>query len=355
MVRMFRRKNGKLYVEYEAFGKTVQRSTRLEDTPKNRTLVKKKVIPALEVKIVRGDLAKEKPKNFLYYSEIYLKDKYHLKDYNKKEKHVAVINEFFGEMRIDKITRGHVKDWINMRFDLGNSVKTVENYLVSVRGVLYEAIDREVISQNVAANIKMPQHKPNEIEPFAGKEVQLLLKNANEFFKLYLAIGFYAGLRMGEIIGLMHSDFDFDKKVIHVNRSIYKGKVSTPKTEGSIREVPILDELIQYLKKPGKSLWLFQGADGLHLNCFGQHHYEAWAKLLKECGIEYRKPGSTRHTFIVSMLKNSDLSVLEVAQLAGHTTTQMVIQNYGKFIKGEHLKVDRKLKLFTDKSADSST
>jgi len=36
-----------------------------------------------------------------------------------------------------------------------------------------------------------------------------------------------------------------------------------------------------------------------------------------------------------------------------HTLTQMIIQNYGKFIKGEHLKIDREIKLFTDKSTDS--
>ena len=56
----------------------------------------------------------------------------------------------------------------------------------------------------------------------------------------------------------------------------------------------------------------------------------------------------------MTILKNSDLSIMQIAQLCGHATTQMIIQNYGKYIKGEHLKVDRDLKLFTDKSADST-
>jgi len=72
--------------------------------------------------------------------------------------------------------------------------------------------------------------------------------------------------------------------------------------------------------------------------------------LLKECEIEYRKIYATRHTFIVSMLKYSNLSILEVAQLAGHSSTQMIIQNYGKFIKGEHLQIDRKIQLFSTDS-----
>ncbi len=75
--------------------------------------------------------------------------------------------------------------------------------------------------------------------------------------------------------------------------------------------------------------------------------------MLEQCDIPYRKLYATRHTFVVSMLKYSELSILEVAQIVGHTTTQMIVQHYGKFIKGEHLKVDRSLKLFTDKNADN--
>jgi len=39
--------------------------------------------------------------------------------------------------------------------------------------------------------------------------------------------------------------------------------------------------------------------------------------------------------------------------MAGHNSTQMIIQNYGKFIKDEHLKIDREIKLFTDNLADT--
>ena len=78
---MFRRSNGVLYVEYEAYGKIVQKSTRLKDTLQNRALVKKEVIPILEGKILRGDLLKEKPKEFQFYSDLYLKEKMYLKSF----------------------------------------------------------------------------------------------------------------------------------------------------------------------------------------------------------------------------------------------------------------------------------
>ena len=354
MVKMFRRSNGKLYLEYEAYGKIVQKSTRLEDTPQNRALVKKEVIPALQGKILRGELSQEKPKKFSYYSELFLREKTHLKTYKRVQMHVASINAFFGDILIDQIKRSDIKDWVNdMLFT--RSPKTVRNYMSSLRGVIDIAIDKEHVTHNVAHNIKLPPHTPAEVEPFTEEEVKLVINSAkSEFLKLYLAVGFYTGLRTGEILGIMHGDIDFENKVINIKRSISDGKITTPKTQKSIRQVPLLDDLVPYLKKPTKSLWLFSKDTGANLGRFGENRYREWRALLKACNLAYRKPYVTRHTFIVTMLKNSDLSIMQIAQMTGHTTTQMIIQNYAKYIKGEHLKVDRDLKLFTDKSADST-
>jgi len=44
---------------------------------------------------------------------------------------------------------------------------------------------------------------------------------------------------------------------------------------------------------------------------------------------------------------------LDIAQIVGHTNTEMIVRNYAKYIKGEHLKVSRNLNIFTDKSTDT--
>ena len=353
MVKMFRRSNGKLYLEYEAYGKMVQKSTRLEDTPKNRAFVKKEVIPALQAKILRGDLQQEKPKTFSHYAEIYLEEKKQLKSYERLKKQIEVLNGAFGDIRIDRLKRSDIKAWIRQQLEF-YTPKTVRNYLSNVHGVIGVALDEEVITDNVAKEIKLPEHHPKEVEPFTPEQVRKLIDNANDFFRLYLAIGFYTGMRRGEILGLMYSDIDFEARTISVRRSITDGKITTPKTHKSIRTVPILDDLLPYLKKPKHSLWLFGSKDGTVVRNFNSTRKRQWRMLLQKCEIPYRKLYATRHTFIVSMLKYTDLSILEVAQIVGHTTTQMIVQNYGKYIKGEHLKIDRSVKLFTDKSTDSS-
>ncbi len=345
MVKIFRRGN-KLYIEYMAYGKKVQKSTRLEDTPKNRALIKKEVIPALEKEILAGRFSQNKPDMFKQYSASYLKEKSHLKTANRVEKHIGVINEYFGNMPIDKLKRSDIKEWIQIQLE-EKTPKTVGNYLASLRGIIDVAIDKEVIKHNVAKNIKLPAHYTEEIEPFSSEEVKVLLDKSNDFLKLYLAIGFYTGMRTGEILGLQYNDIDFKRKVIYVSRTIGEGKISTPKTRKSIREVPIFDDLLPYLKKPTNSIWLFSRKDGTRLGRFGENRYREWHTLLDKCKITYRKPYATRHTFIVSMLKKNILGILEIAQTVGHSTSQMIIQNYGKYIKGEHLKISRELKLFS--------
>ena len=110
---------------------------------------------------------------------------------------------------------------------------------------------------------------------------------------------------------------------------------------------------VPYLERLPKSMYLFPKKNRkLYARVSGQEKLE-WKKLLGDPNIPYRKLYATRHTFIVSMLKHSNLSILEIAQMVGHTSTQMIIQNYGKFIKGEHLKIAREIKLFTDKSTDN--
>ena len=59
MIAFFNRQ-GKLYVQFEANGKKYQRSTKLDDTPKNRALVKKEVFPKLQMKIIRGEFGEKK-------------------------------------------------------------------------------------------------------------------------------------------------------------------------------------------------------------------------------------------------------------------------------------------------------
>ncbi|MCD8490916.1 MAG: tyrosine-type recombinase/integrase [Geovibrio sp.] len=67
---------------------------------------------------------------------------------------------------------------------------------------------------------------------------------------IFFALGFYTGMRTGELLALKWSDIDFSKYTITVQRTITKNRIKeSTKTEKS-RTIDIIPALEAYFKKP---------------------------------------------------------------------------------------------------------
>ncbi len=152
----------------------------------------------------------------------------------------------FGEKNIDEIKPLDVRLWFSKYTQ--RSPKTRRDYLIVLRGVFQEAFYNEVIDRNPVDLIRLPKLKRSRVQPFSKDEVHQILRYAKGWRKNYYAIAFFTGLRSGEIIALKWSDIDFLKREIYVTRTRRKGIETTPKTESSVRIVPIFDILLPYLQ-----------------------------------------------------------------------------------------------------------
>ena len=70
-------------------------------------------------------------------------------------------------------------------------------------------------------------------------------------------------------------------------------------------------------------------------------------KFLKKLGLNHRVH-DTRHTFITNMLNSGMIRITDLAQIVGHSNTQMIMTVYAKFIKGEHLNISRDIDLYSN-------
>ena len=351
-------KSKNLYVQFYIDGKCIQRSTKLLDTKFNRLKIKREIIPQLEIKIAQGEFNKEKKsKDFNFFSDKYLAQKENLKSY--KEWYNIVYNQLipvFGNRDITSIKKYEIKEFI------AHKLKTVSprraRTLINVISSIFDiAIDYEVISSNPSQAIQLPRHTKKEFVVFSKDEVTTLLETADNWFKNFLAFAFYTGARLGELIALTWNDVDLDNRVISINKRVKKGSIDTPKTKSSIRDIPIFDDLVPYIRnqmKESKHVHVFVNPKTDKMFYGTEKLKVHWVKLLEECDMPYNMLYSTRHTFITTMLKTSKLNMIIIAQIVGHSNTSMIVKNYAKFIKGEHLNVDRDISLFTDKITDSS-
>jgi len=90
------------------------------------------------------------------------------------------------------------------------------------------------------------------------REIETLIETAKADDSIFIFLfATLTGLRQGELLSLTHNDVDFETGVIKVNKSVahmvvdgeYQSVVSVPKTDTSIREVPILEPLKKPLKR----------------------------------------------------------------------------------------------------------
>ena len=346
MVSIYKR-GKKLYLQYIVEGKRRQKSTGLDDTLANRKLLKSKVIPQLEAKIASGELTLDKkPVKFDEYAQKYIILKDDKKTAIEIAQKVELIMRYFNGRDITTIKRGEIREFATHLLET-RTPKTVRNYIGVLKGIFDMAIDYEAISVNPAKDIKLPQHKKAEIEPFTPAEVERLILNADGWFKNFLAISFYTGMRTGEVLGLMQGDIDFAAQTIRVSRSVSRGQVTTPKTSSGIRTIPMFDIVKPYIKDQmsQRTMFLFTGQDGEHL--YGADSLRKyWRDVCKRSRVNYRKIYSTRHTFITAMLKSGTVSIMELAQIVGHANSEPIMKNYARFITGEQLKLNRALNPF---------
>lgn len=68
---------------------------------------------------------------------------------------------------------------------------------------------------------------------FNGEEARKIITVVQEPYRTMFAIATMTGLRAGEVVGLQKTDRDFERRVIHVRRSAWYGRVQTVKSKAS--------------------------------------------------------------------------------------------------------------------------
>lgn len=259
----------------------------------------------------------------------------------------------FGNRAINSIKTAEIKKWYNYWIQERSSATAI--YIANTFSAIFkEAFYDEAIDKNPFDYIKRPKKSQGGAKPFSVETMRMLISSAKDkWFKNFLALSFFTGLRTGEAVALKWEDIDFSSQELEVQRSRRYGKDTIPKTQKSIRVVPIFDELLPYLKsqreltKDSESEYIFLSANGTPFNDGNRIRDYHWKKLLEKVELPYQRLYDTRSSFATMMLLSSGkFSINHIAQMMGHTNVDMLIHKYNKFIPAEVRKIDKSIGLF---------
>src|SRR5690625_1047685 len=116
------------------------------------------------------------------------------------------------------------------------SAQRINHIMTVLRMILDEAAKQLNIANPARALRRLKVDKP-DIHPFTCREIRQILNAVRPEFRNYYQVRFFTGMRTGEIDGLKWRFVDFERNQIMVRETIVRGRVETPKTRNSYRDI----------------------------------------------------------------------------------------------------------------------
>ena len=254
------------------------------------------------------------------------------------------IKPFFGTMSISDLSKASLQQFVDQY------TTNIRKTFIVLSLTLKKLYSLDLIETNFYDSLV----KPVSTSPRHPKEA-LTVNETQCFLNYYkghhlehcMLLLFQCGLRIGELQALQWNEIDFiddTKAKIHVNASWGDTQCGMnrkePKTRSSKRIIPISNSYsISVLKRAlamskGK-LWVAENETGLRP--LDKHNFSKryFTKVGKELGIEkHLSSHVARHTFISNLVQHN-VPYTEIAKLAGHDSTAMIIKVYAHAIQDE--------------------
>lgn len=290
-----------------------------------------------------------------------------IRDY--KEKIERYLKPVFGKKKLQELQKVHIQQVYNTWKKKSNAsdkplgAESIKHINRIFKAALNEAVERQYIKQNPAANVKIARDASTKnIDVYTVEEIRELQRAVKGTdMELPVALLFDCVMRRGELLGLRFSDIDFSTNTVAICHSLVETEDSKVcvlkdcKTEDSCREMVVSDYTMKLLKKQRaiyKANKLKYGKD------FNDKEFvvcqedgspfqpksftRKWARTLEKHGLRHIKLHGTRHSAI-SLLLSEGIPLHIVQQRAGHKDPKITLSVYSHVAKDKQNIVAEKL------------
>lgn len=253
----------------------------------------------------------------------------------------------FGNVEIENLKRRRIQEFLIKKKKEGNLItgnslsSTSINLMLTVFSMAYEyAIDMELCEDNPCHRLKRIPGNCKQIEAFTREEqkrIEIYINKSSDRRLFGILLGFYSGMRIGELIALEWQDVDFDKGIIYVNKTAYRDKNKTgkwevcidkPKTKSSERVIPIPTCIVGLFKKyskTAKSNYVIENKKGERMSI--RSYQYIFEKLSKKVGVRKLNFHAIRHTFATRAIE-CGMDIKTLSEIMGHKNASITLNRY---------------------------
>lgn len=266
------------------------------------------------------------------------------------------IKKRLGKIKLKQLNDEHIQKFVDDLM-IVLAPKSVRSVFSILRLGLNEAYEKKLTS-DLCRKTKLPKVKRKEVKVFTKQEqkaIEQYIEKSEIANDIGILLCFYTGIRIGELCALQWENIDLKRGVISIVNTLYRVKckdgkkktelkLSTPKSESSIRDIPLPKFLIAKLKaiENGSGFIIQRKGKFVEPNVYSRRY----KKILAELDIPYRKYHSTRHTFATRALEIG-MDIKTLSEILGHSSPTVTLNLYSHSLP-EHKRseMDRLGKLY---------
>ena len=222
--------------------------------------------------------------------------------------------------------------------------KTIRHHYATLANVFSFAVRQEIITKNPMDKVDCPKTPRKKVDAFTEEQARSFFGYLDECpmdFRCMLNLLITTGMRRGELMGLQWGDIDFDDCVISVNRNVTYTPdsgivVSTPKTECSVRQIPVMPSVAAVLMeyRNGAEKWkendfLFPKDGNPSLARDPNSITRRVKRFMKLHDLPDMSPHDLRHSCATLLLSNG-ADIKSVQEILGHSNASTTLNFYVK-------------------------
>lgn len=241
-----------------------------------------------------------------------------------------------GKAKLSRLNALQLQDLYSKKLKTGLSPRTVQYVHTTAHKALGQAVAWSLIPRNIADAAKPPKPTRGETHALSLDQIRALLTAArgDKLEALYV-LACTTGMRQGEILGLQWRDLDLEGGTLRVDRSVYNGAVSPPKTAAGRRTIRLSKLATAALKahrinvaKEGRiSEWVFSTSKGTPLSCHNLHN-RSWKPLLQKSALPHTTRFHDLRHSAATLLIGRGVPVKVVSEMLGHADVTTTLSVY---------------------------
>ena len=290
--------------------------------------------------------------------EVYMKRSLKQSTYISYEGYIRIhLKPSLGGLQLRDITPRLLQEFYNYKAEAeGLAPKTIVNLNLFLHKALSFAVNEGYIPSNPASAINLPQGDKPQIEILTRDEqVRLIKASYQHRYGVFIRLVLFTGLRIGEVLGLRWEDLDVQAGLLHIRRTLNRLKkrgavppgeskteivIQSPKSQNSIRSIPILPAVMQDLMNWKAVQQSDRQAAGenyvdsgmIVTNPLGGYmeprtFKDQYNQILNLAGLRHFTLHALRHTFASrAMEQGMDAKTLSV--ILGHASVSFTMDTY---------------------------